>query len=280
MAAHRVALKTSNCAALSHKNAHAAQSPGKWETWSTWARVPADDECLSAPWREECREREEGGGGGWRGGGGRGKVEMERGERHEEEGGSSNHVNPPHKGRAFTKVSPEAPSCCGPRRGNWPQTRVADFISSDNELCTSSCSPNGTKLFFFQLIVTRRNEQMSSGGTSINLLIVYFQHERFCHFFCICLARCRAQCPRPPLCVTVLWLWRWLFPPEDLGSVLLYRPHWNLIHPSARCINNLLYTQGFFLINRHAKLIYCLFVQSEKASRLSFLSGEFSARQS
>lgn len=35
----------------------------------------------------------------------------------------------------------------------------------------------------------------------------------------------------------------------------------------------------FFLINRHAKLIYCLFVQSEKASRLSFLSGEFSAQQ-
>lgn len=68
--------------------------------------------------------------------------------------------------------------------------------------------------------------------------------------------------------------------PGDLGSVLHYRPHWNLIHPSARCTNNRLCTQGFFLINRHAKLIYCLFVQSEKASRLSFLSGEFSARQS
>lgn len=68
--------------------------------------------------------------------------------------------------------------------------------------------------------------------------------------------------------------------PGDLGSVPHYQPHWNLIHPSARCINNPLYTQGFFLINRHAKLIYCLFVQSEKASRLSFLSGEFSARQS
>lgn len=59
----RLALKTSNCAALSRKNAHAAQSLGNWETWSTWARVPADDECLSAPWREECREREEWGGG-------------------------------------------------------------------------------------------------------------------------------------------------------------------------------------------------------------------------
>lgn len=34
-----------------------------------------------------------------------------------------------------------------------------------------------------------------------------------------------------------------------------------------------------FLINCRAKLIYCLFVQSEKASRLSFLSGEFSAQQ-
>lgn len=68
--------------------------------------------------------------------------------------------------------------------------------------------------------------------------------------------------------------------PGDLGFVPHYRPRWNLIHPSAQCTNNLLYTQAFFLINHHAKLIYCLFVQSEKASRLSFLSGEFSAQQS
>lgn len=54
-------------------------------------------------------------------------------------------------------------------------------------------------------------------------------------------------------------------------------PHWNLIHLTAWCTNNLLCTQGFFLINCHAKLIYCLFVQPEKDSRLSFLSGEFSA---
>lgn len=50
----RAALKTSNCAALSHENAHAAQSRGKRETWSTEARVPADDKCLSTPRLEEC----------------------------------------------------------------------------------------------------------------------------------------------------------------------------------------------------------------------------------
>lgn len=51
------------------------------------------------------------------------------------------------------------------------------------------------------------------------------------------------------------------------------------IHPSAQCVNNPLYTHFLLLllIHRHAKLIYCLFVQSEKASGLSFLSREFSA---
>lgn len=53
------------------------------------------------------------------------------------------------------------------------------------------------------------------------------------------------------------------------------------IHPSARYINNLLCTHFLLLllISCHAKLIYCLFVQSEKASGLSFLSREFSARE-
>lgn len=35
-------------------------------------------------------------------------------------------------------------------------------------------------------------------------------------------------------------------PPETWAPSLTYQPHWNLIHPSARCINNPLYTQGFF----------------------------------
>lgn len=67
--------------------------------------------------------------------------------------------------------------------------------------------------------------------------------------------------------------------PGDLGSIrtdhigTLSTP---LLVASIICC---VYKAGF-LINRHAKLNYCLFVQSEKASRLSFLSGEFSARQS
>lgn len=123
----RVALKTSNCAALSHKNAHAAQSPGKWETWSTRARVPADDECLSAPWREECREREGGkrrrGREKWRW-----KREWMWGNRKPCETTSSGYS-------AFTKVSPGASSsfCYRERKESWPQMKVAAVFSAHNE---------------------------------------------------------------------------------------------------------------------------------------------------
>lgn len=43
----QTALESSERAAPSHKYAHAAQSPDKWETGSGRAGVPADDECLS-----------------------------------------------------------------------------------------------------------------------------------------------------------------------------------------------------------------------------------------
>lgn len=46
------------------------------------------------------------------------------------------------KGGAFIKVSPEDPSSHEATEG-----RAADFISTDNELCTSSFSFNGAKLF-------------------------------------------------------------------------------------------------------------------------------------
>jgi len=272
-------LRTSNCAALSPKNAHAAETPGKWETWSTWDRVPADDECLSAPWREECREREEGGGGGG-GGGGRGKVEMERGEsmRHEEGGWggvTSDHVNPPQvhtKAEHSQRCRLRPPAATGHHTGNWPQTRVADFISTDNESCTSSCSLlMATKHIYVYILcfpIQCATQQRNSDGTTKNL-----QHERY---GTMSLFSC---CPPPSvqdcaLEVTLPPETRTLSPTTDhTGTLSIPLLDASII----RCIHRFFF---FFLWNRHAKLIYCLFVQSEKASRLSFLSGEFSARQS
>lgn len=162
------ALKTSDCAALSYKNAHVAQSPGKWETWSTWARVPADDECLSAPWQEECGEWEEGGGG-------RGKVEMER---------RGYHVKPP---RGDTELLQRcrlgSHSAKGERKGSWLQMKV-DFSYFYSTKCLSP--PNS----LFDSIKQNKTKQMNSIRSSIHLLTS-------CFAACICLACCSAQQPRP-----------------------------------------------------------------------------------
>lgn len=127
----RLALKTSNCAALSRKNAHAAQSLGNRETWSTWARVPADDECLSAPWREECREREEWGGGRM--------VRKRRDGKSREQGvfcigGGEEELH--HKGIWKQSIYKRCqfPFLFTKRKGNWPQAGVTDFIFIGNKI--------------------------------------------------------------------------------------------------------------------------------------------------
>lgn len=68
--------------------------------------------------------------------------------------------------------------------------------------------------------------------------------------------------------------------PSDMGSWSLFTDHaGTLSSPLLNPLKICCIYKPFFLINRHAKLIYCLFVQSEKASGLSFLSGEFSVRE-
>lgn len=76
-------------------------------------------------------------------------------------------------------------------------------------------------------------QQRNSDGTTKNL-----QHERY---GTMSLFSC---CP-PPLCAGLCSGGD--SSPGDPDPVPHYRPHWNIIHPSARCINNPLYTQVFFL---------------------------------
>lgn len=95
-------------------------------------------------WWEECSESEERGAAGGGGGGstdGKRAWEMGRGT----QGQQANPVSPLQhytKDRTFTEVLPEDLSCHWPTNRKLPtKKRVADFfISTDDELCTSSCS--------------------------------------------------------------------------------------------------------------------------------------------
>lgn len=176
-------------------------------------------------WREECSESEERGAGGGEGGGrdGKGRESETWGDGG---GGQEGNKQPcestssVHKGRAFTKVSPEALSCHEARKGNWPRKRVADFISTDNELCTSSRSLRMVQIFFpTNFFATWQKSHINSFGTSFDIR-VYFNRKGSFSFFFLLLSFVWLQSlgPPPPLCVTAPWLWRWHFifplPPE------------------------------------------------------------------
>lgn len=213
----RLALKTSNCAALSRKNAHAAQSLGNWETWSTWARVPADDECLSAPWREECREREEWGGGRM--------VRKRRDGKSREQGvfcigGGEEELH--HKGIWKQSIYKRCqfPFLFTKRKGNWPQAGVTDFIFIGNKLYSSSCSfwiynSHPGSLFF---LTKETNEKWHkwNDGACVSCFAAYF-----------CLECSRALLLSPSVCLRCSCRDDTPYSsfPSDMGSWSLFTDH-------------------------------------------------------
>lgn len=125
---------------------------------------------------------------------------------------------------------------------------------------------------------------MNSSRRSINLLIYLHKIQHSVISCCLYLSgmlQSSAALTFPVRdCTVALGVTLHILPPEiwTLSLSTDYTGTLSIPLPDASIIC-CIHKTFFFFINCHAKLIYCLFVQSEKASRLSFLSGEFSAQQ-